>query len=242
MKISITTPTYNSEDTLEETINSIISQNYEELEYLIVDGMSTDKTVAIVEKYKNQITKFVSEKDSGISDAFNKGVLLSTGDLLGNINSDDILLPGALNYISEQIKSDTDVIYGKGYRLFNNGKLVEYNPKPLEDLYNCMALVHPAVFVRKGAYEKYGVFDLKYKSCMDRDLMLRMYHNGAKFQYVDKALIIYRMGGISQKNYFKYTLLEKEEISIKFGMPKWVAKLKTLVDNIKMRIIFFINY
>lgn len=239
MKISITTPSFNSEKHIEETIKSIVEQDYPNLEYIIVDGASTDNTLKIIDKYKQKVTKLISEKDSGISDAFNKAVGLTSGELIGNINSDDYLLPGALKYIAEHINDDTDVIYGKGYRLFNNGKLVEYNPKPLKDLYNCMALLHPAVFVRKRAYEKFGVFDLNYKACMDRDLMLRMYHGGAKFQYVDKALVVYRMGGVSEKAYFTHTLPEREDISIKYGMPVWKAKWQTFYSYFKMKLVFF---
>lgn len=237
LKISISTPTYNSEKTIEETITSIITQGYENLEYNIIDGLSSDKTLDIVNKYKKYITNVVSEKDNGISDAFNKGVRLSSGDLIGNINSDDFLLPGALKYIQENIKEETDVIYGNALRLFPDGRTTDYKPLPINKLYQCMALVHPAVFVRKRAYQKFGLFDLKYKGCMDRELMLRMYHGGAKFQYLDRALVVYRMGGVSHKNYFNIVLPEGKEISIKYGMSPTEANFYYIKGYIKMNLL-----
>lgn len=237
IKISISTPCYNSEGTIEETIKSIVGQCYPELEYNIIDGKSTDGTLGIVEKYRAQIHKIISEKDKGISDAFNKGVMNAEGELIGNINSDDVLLPGALQTIADEIADDTDVIYGDGLRIYDDGTRSPYPCLPLEALHERMALVHPAVFVRRRCYEKFGVFDLKYKSCMDRDLLLRMLTGGAKFQHISKPLVAYRMGGASDKNYFKYTLPEGREISIKYGMPVWKANYKYYKGFVKFKII-----
>lgn len=241
IKITISTPCFNSESTIEETIKSIISQDYPNLEYNIIDGASTDRTLDIVNKYRDKIHKVISEKDKGISDAFNKGVLNAEGDLIGNINSDDLLLPGALRTIAEEIEEDTDVIYGNGVRLFDDGTTTPYLCLPIKELYNQMALVHPAVFVRKRCYEKFGVFDLQYKSCMDRDLMLRMYVGGAKFQYIDKLLVAYRMGGASDKSFFSKTLPESRAISIKYGMPIWKANLSFVYKYAKARMIFMLR-
>ena len=100
-KISIITISFNSDKTLEDTINSVISQDYPNLEYLIVDGGSKDRTLDIVDKYRDKIDVVVSEPDKGISDAFNKGIQLATGEIIGIINSDDLLMPGALQEISD---------------------------------------------------------------------------------------------------------------------------------------------
>ena len=239
IRITITTPCYNSEKTIEETIQSIISQNYDNFEYNIVNNLSEDGTMKIVDKYSDKIHAVYHERNCGISDAFNRGIGHAEGELLGNINSDDILLPGALSTIAEEIEDDTDVIYGDGLRLYPDGTTAPYNCSPLETLYYKMALVHPAVFVKKSAYEKYGVFDIKYRCCMDRDLLLRMYTGGAKFQYIQKPLIAYRMGGFSDKTYFKYTLPEKREISIKYGMPRWKANVLYWKDYMKFNLMFF---
>ncbi len=241
IKITISTPCYNSEATIEETIKSIVNQDYSNLEYNIIDGLSTDGTLGIVNRYRDKIHKVISEKDRGISDAFNKGVMNAEGELIGNINSDDLLLPGALKTISDEIEDDTDVIYGDGLRLFEDGTTEPYKCLPLKELYCRMALVHPAVFVRRSCYNRFGVFDLKYKGCMDRDLLLRMLNGGAKFQYINKPLIAYRMGGFSDKNYFKHTLPEGREISMKYGMPEWKANVFFLKGFVVFKIQILLN-
>lgn len=242
MKISIVTITYNSEKTLEDTIQSIISQNYNELEYIIIDGGSKDDTLKIVEKYKKYISIFVSEPDKGISDAFNKGVRRASGELIGIINSDDMLADGALKTIASEINRDTDIIYGDIYRCNPDGKNMRLakandNVAVLKHGFSCM--YHPATFIRKSAYEKYGVYELL-RYCMDRELLLRMYTSGAKFQRVDKPLAIFRVGGESCKCYYK-TAFESMNVSIQYGLPKAIAYFKTIINICKMYTIFFIK-
>ena len=111
-KISIVTITFNSENTVEETIKSVISQDYSNLEYIIIDGASTDRTLEVVNKYRDRIARIVSEPDKGISDAFNKGIRYATGDVIGIINSDDILLPGALQAVAAAYEEGVGVYRG----------------------------------------------------------------------------------------------------------------------------------
>lgn len=235
MKISIITITYNSEDTLEDTIKSVISQGYEDLEYIIVDGGSTDGTLDIIKKYEKSITKWISEPDRGISDAFNKGIRMSEGELIGIINSDDMLMEGALKKIGENIEPDTGVFFGHGIRVYQNGRTKPYLADPDISRLNCdMSFVHPATFVKKEAYETVGMFDVDLKMVMDRELLLRMLRGGVKFQFFDGFLAYYRMGGVSDKNFLKLVVPESERISIKYGMPKWKAKMY----SVKSRIVF----
>ena len=235
-KISIITITYNSEKTLEDTIKSVIAQDYENLEYIIIDGGSKDKTLEIVGKYQEYISYFVSEPDRGICDAFNKGILAATGDIIGIINSDDLLYPGALSEVARAYHSGIDIIYGKGKRLFPDGRMEDYLPRELSFLKYGMALVHPSTFVTKSAYMKYGVFDLRYKGCMDRELLLRMKTQGAKFTYVDAYLSIYRMGGFSDNNYQKVVAKERDEISIQYGASPFFVWMYSFIARIKMAI------
>lgn len=234
MKISIITITYNSEEYLADAINSIRNQNYPDLEYIVVDGGSTDGTLDIVKSNSDIISKWVSEPDRGISDAFNKGISMATGDIIGIINSDDMLSDNALSIIRDRVNADTDVFYGN---VVNFGEGIEHpyvtKPGPLDGLYVSMTLIHPAVFVRRSAYEKYGTFNLSYKCCMDRDLLLRMYSQGAKFQYVDESLARYRHGGVNQRTYVTTTVAEGEMISIEYGMSKPKAKLITLKKRVR---------
>lgn len=235
MKISVITITFNSEKTIEDTIKSVFLQEYHDLEYIIIDGGSTDRTLEICDRYNYHIAKLISEPDSGISDAFNKGVDLATGEVIGILNSDDMFWKNALNHVSEQMDKDADVFFGNGMRLLPSGNMQRYNVLPLNRLYDCMALVHPSVFIRKSSYEKFGSFSLDFKMSMDRELLLRMFNAGAKFQYTDEVLSIYRMGGASDLNYFNKVLPEKKKISLMYGMPKWKANFLYTRDYIYMK-------
>ena len=178
MRISIITVTYNSAATLGDTIRSVRNQNYNDLEYIIVDGGSTDGTIQIIHDNEDIISTWVSEPDRGISDAFNKGIRMATGELIGIINSDDMLADGALSAIAEAIEGDTEVLYGNVTSFGEGIKPYTEVPGDLNGLYKSMVVLHPATFVKKSAYEKYGLFNVDYKCCMDRDLLLRMYSGG----------------------------------------------------------------
>lgn len=236
LKISIITITYNSEKTVEDTIKSVISQKYDDFEYIIIDGGSTDNTIEIVKKYRDKIAYFVSESDRGICDAFNKGIAVATGDIIGIINSDDLLYHDALTKVAEAYCTGIDIIYGKGKRLYSDGRMEDYLPRNLAFLKYGMALVHPSTFVTKDAYTKYGVFDLKYKGCMDRELLLRMKSQGAVFKYVDEYLSIYRMGGFSDSNYLAVVARERDEISIKYGAAPLAVKMRSKVAYLKIKL------
>lgn len=204
-KISIITITYNSESSLEETIQSIVSQNYPNLEYLIIDGGSKDGTLNIVDKYRDKIAVVVSEPDNGISDAFNKGIRYASGEIIGIINSDDILLPGALQSIADNYEKDIDVYSGK-ILFWNDATGETFEGKPaltFDKLKLQYAVAHPGRFIRKDAYEKYGDYMVNMRYNMDIELLCRFYHQGAKFKLVDKCLAKFRMGGTTADPIFK---------------------------------------
>lgn len=229
MKISVVTITYNSEKTVEETLKSVVEQSCDDLEYIIIDGGSTDNTLKIIENYRERIAVVVSEKDAGISDAFNKGIRRATGDIIAIINSDDLLLPGALKKIEETIKPETDVLYGNAIMFGNDRQDSISIPMSLDQFKYRMAVLHPSTFIRKRAYEKYGLYDLHYKASMDRDLLAKMYFGGATFQYCDFEFAKFRTGdGASSKQFYKVALKEKEEISLKWGASKIRCKLITI--------------
>lgn len=224
MKISIITITYNSVKTIEQTIQSILNQNYKDLEYIIVDGCSTDGTMNIVNKYRNKISKIISEKDNGISDAFNKGIAIATGKVIGIINADDILYYKTLNVIDKFFNQDSylDVLYGNVIRFvdrINDGYEVKAD-SDLKKMNYAFLLLHPAIFVRKSAYEKFGMYSCEYKNAMDYDLIGRMYYAGANFQYIDKPLSCFREGGVSE-NKFKKTMQEHKRIANQFGGSRY---------------------
>ncbi len=237
MKISIVTITFNSEKTLIDTFESVLLQDYRPLEYIVIDGKSTDSTLKIIMKYEkifkdNGIEfSWISENDRGISDAFNKGVKLTTGDVVGIINSDDMLANKSLQRISDCYNGYVDVYYGDCIILpAENDKryIAKPNFRYKEKLLEVgMALFHPACFVSKHAYEKFGYFDTDLKYCMDREFLLRIYQGKGSFLYIESPLAIYREGGVNQINY-KYTAEENMNISIKYGMNPLIAQFKKL--------------
>lgn len=193
-KISIITITYNSELYVEEAVRSIVSQGYPNLEYVVIDGGSTDKTLDILHSYQSQISCLISEKDKGISDAFNKGISHCTGDVIGIINSDDYLLPGALQAIADAYEEDVDV-YRSNDIIFNvkTGNRFREVPSmkfPLIPL--SLNVAHQGTYVSSQCYKKFGTFDLFMRYCMDRDFLTRCYLRGARFKYVNYDTAVYR--------------------------------------------------
>ncbi len=226
MKISTITVSYNSANTIEATIQSVINQNYDDLEYVIIDGGSTDETVDIIKKYQDKISYWVSEKDRGISDAFNKGIQQSTGELVCIINSDDILLPNVLNTIAEQIKEGTDIIYGNLslYRKEQKTEKIHLSQDNLDfSKGGSYGLSHPATLIRKHAYEKYGLYDISLKFMMDKELFLRMYTRGANFQRINLTIARYAVGGASGVQNYHKVAAESRTVLIKYGMSSMKA-------------------
>lgn len=232
MRLSIITITYNAEKAVKKTIQSILQQTNPIYEYIFVDGGSKDGTNKVIDSYEKELNNkgirviHISEKDNGISDAFNKGIKLATGDLIGIINADDELLPESSAYLSKHFyeHSDSDIIYGNCEWVDEDHKmrLIKKPCHNLGRLYYDLVLLHPATFVTKNAYEKYGQFNLEYKLCMDKELLCRMYVAGAKFSYLDKELSIMRAGGVSDLNAMK-TIAEGIRLSNHYKRPKYIT-------------------
>lgn len=249
MKLSIVTITYNAENSIERTIRSIINQTEPIYEYLLIDGGSKDKTNKIIDSYQQQIEDkgirffHISEPDKGISDAFNKGINHSTGDYVGIINADDELLPDTSKELRQFIeKNDADIIYGNCLWVDEESS-ISYIRKPkgkLERLYYDLVLIHPSTFVRRSAYEKFGVFNIEFKLCMDKELLLRMYVGGAKFKYLDKELTVFRAGGASDQSVVK-TVKEGIKLSNSYNCPKVVTYSNALRKIIKYKISAFLK-
>ena len=203
MKISIITITYNSEETLEDTIKSVISQSYKNIEYIIIDGGSTDGTMDIVNKYKDFISTIVSEPDKGIYDAMNKGVERATGDLVGILNSDDFyandtVLQNIANKIGKNDGIYADLVY---VDRVNTDKIIRYwKSKEYKEgsfLKGWMP-PHPTFFIRKEIYDKYGNYNLSLKSAADYELMLRLIHKEKiSITYLPEIITKMRVGGQS---------------------------------------------
>lgn len=201
--ISIVTICYNSSATIEETIKSVLSQDYERIEYIIVDGASTDSTMSIVGKYSDKISKIISEPDKGISDAFNKGVRTASGDLICMINSDDILLPGSLKKVAKFYDSSIDIY--RANVIITNLK-TGYRGRAIPDMKFPIIIKpwictnHQGTFISSNAYNKFGLYKENILYTMDLDLLMRYYRKGAIFKYINVDIAEFRIGGVSNSD------------------------------------------
>lgn len=197
--VSIITVVYNGSKTIKQTIESVKNQTYKNIEYIIVDGASTDGTQQIVNRYIEYIDLFISEKDDGIYDAMNKGIQHATGSIIGIINSDDWYKLDAIETVVAYLKENfVDLVYGNIEILSKDGKLWKKDKLPLETIWYQMAVPHQSVFIKKKIYDKYGLFDLQYGLSADYELLLRLYSKGIRFGFLNKTMAVFREGGASQ--------------------------------------------
>ena len=241
--ISVITVCYNSEKTIRETFDSVLAQSVSDFEYIVVDGLSTDHTMEIVHEYeqafRNKGVRFLyrSEKDHGIFDAMNKGIAMASGDIIGIINSDDILHdPRAFEKIINRFKEDNcDAVYSdlmmmdsetmsRPNRVFIAGKksykLGWYPP-------------HPTLYVKRELYEKYGNYNTDYKVAADYDFMLRIMKHNVAMSYIREVLVYMRAGGASTHSLRAYKKSFDEAIDILrnngIPFPYFVNSLRTLL-------------
>lgn len=208
MKVSIITSVYNNKSTIAGTIESVLSQTYSDIEYIVVDGASTDGTLEIIEKYSDKIDKILSEPDRGIYEGLNKGLALATGDVIGFLHSDDIFY--SADVIEKVVKkfeeSGVDSVYGDLIYVSkeNTDIIIRYWKA---GQYNKSKIAwgwfppHTAWFVKKNIYDQYGNFDTQFKISADLDLMLRfLYISHIKAAYLKAPLIKMRVGGASNNS------------------------------------------
>ena len=198
MKISIITVTYNCADTIEHTINSVVAQDYDEIEYIVIDGASTDGTCEIIKKYADRIAYYCSERDSGIYNAMNKGLKRATGDVVLFMNGDDCFEDDlVLADISREFEMHPDAEIIIGRERINGRISVSYDPNVNRSIYVDTFFPHQATFVRKKLYDTLGGFDEQYRISADYDWILRAYFSGAKVKWVDRVVSVYATGGRS---------------------------------------------
>lgn len=199
--ISIVTVVFNGDKHLEETILSVINQTYDNVEYIIIDGGSTDGTLDIIKKYEDRIDYWVSEEDGGISDAFNKGIKCASGDIIGLINADDWYEVDALSCIARTFSANPDCgIFCGSMQLHTEGRSRILHSKP-HFLWFGMTIVHPSTFIKAEIYHSFGLFDIALKYAMDYDLLLRFYTASVRFcECNHRVFSNMRSGGVANSN------------------------------------------
>jgi len=219
MKVSIITTTYNSEATVKDTLESVKIQDYPNIEHILVDGRSTDNTVDIIRSFPH-VAQYVSEEDQGLYDAINKGIMMSTGDVVGILNSDDFF-PDR-NVISSIVRAfethKVDAVYGDiaFVRPENLHKIVRYYSSkkfhPGKFAWGYMP-AHPSFYAKKSCFEKLGYYQLDYKIAADFELLMRFFTNKkVRTFYLEKVIVYMRTGGVSNKNALSRFILNKEII------------------------------
>jgi glycosyltransferase involved in cell wall biosynthesis len=212
MRVSIITIVLNKEKEIEQTIQSVIDQNYSDIEYIVVDGGSSDGTMAVIERFRSNISKYVSEPDNGIYDALNKGIEIATGVIIGMVHAGDMLCNN--NVISEVVQhfyqTGADIVYGntllvdkvnieKVKRICEGGEF-----KPTSFLTGWMPS-HSSVFIKRSVFLKYGNYRMDLSIAADYELLLRlMFKNSVKSSNYPGLVTRFRVGGISNKNVFSF--------------------------------------
>ena len=223
MKVSIITATYNSEATIASCMKSVVQQSYQAIEYVVVDGKSSDDTLEIVKQnqlnYPHVAFKIISEPDKGIYDALNKGIDNATGAIIGFVHSDDVLASDTiLSEIAKVFQNNAlDGVYGDLQYVSHSNinhvirywKSQSFHPKLLKQGW---MPAHPTLFLKHDIYKKYGNFDLSYKIAADYDFMLRILKDETlKFSYVPKVITKMRVGGMSNRSVKNILQKSKED-------------------------------
>lgn len=222
MKISIITATYNSSKTIIDTILSLEKQTYSNIEYIIVDGASSDNTLDIIKKYSTKISTIISEPDKGIYDALNKGIMASTGDIVGFLHSDDVFAyPNAIEDLVSTLVNDksqaiyADLEYVSKENTENVVRRWVSGSYKHENLKKGWMPPHPTFFMKKEIYKEHGVFDLNFKISADYDSLLRyLWLHNISVSYLPKVVTKMRVGGESNRSFLNILKKTKEDILV----------------------------
>jgi glycosyltransferase len=235
MKISIITTCYNRAATIQGAIESVLAQDYPDIEYIIVDGLSNDGSMDIINKYKDRVAKIVSERDHGMYEAINKGIRMATGDIIGLVHSDDFLYDN--HVISDIVKqfedTDADFLYGDG--VFVNANDIN---KPVRNWIGgtyhrwkvaCGWLpLHPTCYIRKDVMMREGLYDETYKIAADSDLLFRyLFMANLKVTYLKRKIIRMRMGGLSTDS-AKRKMMWDEDVRMYRSHGRWGVSTKIM--------------
>lgn len=218
MKVSIITSCFNREATIAQAIESVLIQDYPNIEYIVIDGASTDNSLQIINKYKKEITTIISEPDKGMYEALNKGIRLATGDIVGLVHSDDFLFAKDTisNIVAAFKKTNADFIYGNGLfvdpqktnKVIRNWIGGSYSKWKVR---HGWLPLHPTCYIKKSCIDKLGLYDESYKIAADSDFLVRyLYEANLKVYYLNEYIIRMRMGGLSTDNKRRKKMWEED--------------------------------
>lgn len=235
-KFTIITVSYNSEKEIENTILSVINQTYSFIEYIIIDGGSTDDTIDIIKKYSDKITYWISEPDKGIYDAMNKGIKKATGKWINFMNCGDTFYDKyVIENVFNQTSENSDIIYGNTNLIYPFGSYILKGDKMVSDK-QYMPFCHQSSFTKSNLMKRHG-YDCKYKICADRNFFYTTYRNHAKYEYVDIIISNYEAeSGISANN-LKQAFYEMGLMEGKTNLLNW--KLKFFFISIYSKVLNF---
>ncbi|MFH1509272.1 MAG: glycosyltransferase family 2 protein [bacterium] len=241
LKISVVTTVFNAKDTIEQTIKSILQQNYSNIEYIIIDGGSKDGTLEIIEKYKNSIDYFVSEGDKGIYDGMNKGISIANGEVIYFLNADDELYDKeVISNIVKEFEQEKDLAMIFGNVLIQDKKSqlnyltnIKYYEKDV--VRKVESMNHQGVFIKTSVIKKLGMFDLSFKLAADTDLLYKVFIGKYPSKYTKKIVAKFTTGGFGANKKLAY---DEEKRIIK----KQLGKIRLFKFIIKRKIINILSY
>lgn len=237
MKVSIITSCFNRETTIGQAIESVLTQDYPEIEYIVVDGASRDNSLAVINRYKDRIAKIISEPDKGMYEGINKGIRSATGDIVGLIHSDDFFFSNdTVSKIVERFKqTDADFVYGDGLFVdFNNTDRVIRNwiggPYSKWKVRNGWLPLHPTCYIKRSAIEANGLYDESYKIAADSDFLFRyLYEADLKVSYLKEYIVRMRMGGLSTDSKKRKQMWEEDiRMYRSHGLNPTITKLEKM--------------
>ena len=238
IKVTIITACYNRVQTIGRAIESVLSQDYTDIEYIVVDGGSTDGTLNVLENYKEKLSYMISEPDHGMYEAINKGIGLASGDVVGLLHSDDVLYEDTIisQVVETMEEADADMLYGDGLFVYGNRVVrnwISGRNSRLKLLTGWLPL-HPTCYVRRSVYSKYGTYDEGYKIAADTEWLFRMlYVNRIKTIYMHRYIVKMQMGGLSTSNSHR-SAMWREDTAIyrSFHLPGMLMKLMKMMWKI----------
>lgn len=238
--VSVITVVFNGAGTIEETIKSVVAQTCSNVEYIIVDGASTDATLEILEKYEDQIAYWVSEKDRGIYDAMNKGIALATADIIGILNADDTYTPDAVGLALDALQDSPEAGYCYGWLSLCDLKgraLGIVKPVP-PSMFSSRVLretvvPHPTVFMRRSVYQRLGAFDAKLRLAGDFELLARLHYAGVVGGEIPRVMAHFSIGGASSN---PLILRERREVAVAYGASPGLAWFDWAVARLAMAV------